>query len=136
MKALDVGIVLDGSGSVGQANFKKALDFLAKLVSHFNVSPRGTHVGMITYNGSPTMEFSLAEKNFHHLTSLKQRISSVGYTGGWTFTDKALSLAAQSLFISRGGDRHGVQNVLILLTDGMTSSTSIPYPEVLKPLQV
>lgn len=136
MRALDLGIILDGSGSVKQSNFKKALQFLSTLVSHTRVSPSGTHVGMITYNSIPTLEFTPAETNYHHLTSLKHRIGLVGYNGGWTFTDKALSLADQSLFTRRGGDRSGAQNVLIVLTDGMTSSTSVPYPEVLKPLQV
>ncbi|XP_031566626.1 uncharacterized protein LOC116301675 [Actinia tenebrosa] len=135
MKALDLGIILDGSGSVKQSNFQKALQFLSTLVSHLRVSPSGTHVGMITYNSIPTLEFTPAETHYHHLTPLKHRIGLVRYRGGWTFTDKALSLAGQSLFTTHGGDRRGVPNVLIVLTDGMTSSSSVPYPEVLKPLQ-
>lgn len=133
---MDVGIVLDGSGSVKQENFEKVLNFLANLVSYYKVSPAGTHFGLITYSTNPTMEFTLADKQYNHLTSLKQRLQSVKYPDGLTHTDRALLLAGLALFTPYGGDRPSKSNVLVVFTDGKTSDDSRPYPEVLMPLQV
>lgn len=133
---MDVGIILDGSGSVKQENFKKALDFLGDLVSYYRISPHDTHFGMITYSTNPTMEFKMADQKYHRHTSLKQRLQSVKYPDGMTHTDRALLLAGLALFTPFGGDRPGRSNVLVVFTDGKTSDDSKPYPEVLMPLQV
>ena len=133
---MDVGIILDGSGSVKQENFNKVLKFLANLVSYYKVSPAGTRFGLITYSTNPTMEFTMADKRYHHLTSLKQRLQSVKYPDGLTYTDRALLLAGLALFTPYGGDRSSKPNALVVFTDGKTSDGSSPYPEALRPLQV
>lgn len=135
-KALDVGIILDGSGSVRSVNFKKAKEFVQSLIGHFTVSPNATHFGIITYSTNPTLEFDFANAKYHDIVELKKRVLTITYPGGWTRTDKALEMAAQKLFTDAGGDRKDKPNVLVVLTDGKTNRGSKPYPEVLRPLQV
>lgn len=135
-KALDVGIILDGSGSVRSVNFKKAKEFVQSLIGHFTVSPNATHLGIITYSTNPTLEFDFANAKYHDIVELKKRVMTITYPGGWTRTDKALEMAAQKLFTDAGGDRKDKPNVLVVLTDGKTNRGSKPYPEVLRPLQV
>ena len=135
-KSLDVGLILDGSGSVGSANFKKATGFLADLVGNLAVSPQGTHVGVIVYNSKATLNFNLAKSEYHALAKLQAAIRALSYPGGGTRTDLALEMAANQIFSSAGGDRSDAANVLVVLTDGKTSSNSKKYKDVLTPLQV
>ena len=63
-------------------------------------------------------------------------IGSISYTGGGTRTDRALELANSALFCPAGGDRSGVSNVLVVITDGKTNPGSKKYNLVLSPLRV
>ena len=135
-KALDVGIILDGSGSVGSSNFKTAKEFVQSLIAHFAVSPKATRFGVITYSTNPNLEFDLAKAKYHDIVELKRRVMEISYPGQWTRTDKALEMAAGKLFTEAGGDRKDKPNILVVFTDGKTNSGSKPYPEVLRPLQV
>jgi len=47
---LDVGVVLDGSGSVKKANFKLAKEAIQDMAKYLQVSPQGTHMGLIVYS--------------------------------------------------------------------------------------
>ncbi|XP_078348187.1 uncharacterized protein LOC144633234 isoform X3 [Oculina patagonica] len=134
-KALDVGIILDGSGSVRKANFIKAKDFVQSLISHFSVSTKATHFGVITYSTDSRLEFDFANAKYHDIVELKKRVMEISFPGRWTRTDKALEMAANKLFTDAGGDRNDKPNILIVLTDGKTNRGSKPYPEVLQPLQ-
>ncbi|XP_068717618.1 uncharacterized protein [Montipora capricornis] len=134
-KALDVGIILDGSGSVRSSNFEKAKEFVRDLIEHFSVSPKGTHFGVIIYSTSPKLQLDFANAAYHRIVELKKRVMSIKYPGGLTRTDKALEMAAQKLFTVAGGDRKDKPNVLLVFTDGKTNRGSKPYPVVLRPLQ-
>ncbi|KAK3700598.1 hypothetical protein QZH41_010513 [Actinostola sp. cb2023] len=135
IKALDIGIILDGSGSVRERNFKIALGFIEDLITHFKVSADGTHFGFITYNHVAKVQFTMADTRYHDFVGLKARVKAIRYTGGWTRTDRALTLASTNLFIKKGGDRPDKPNILIVFTDGKTNRGSLPYPSVLRPLQ-
>lgn len=105
-------------------------------MSHFSVSTKATHFGVITYSTNSNLEFDLANPKYHDVVELKKRVMEIRYPGQWTRTDRALEMAAQKLFTSAGGDRNDKANILIVFTDGKTNRGSKPYPEVLQPLQV
>ena len=132
-KALDVGIILDGSGSVGKSNFVKAKEFIKSLITHFAISQQENHVGIITYSTNSKLEFDSAAERYYDIVELKRRVMEISYHGGSTRTDKALEKAATELFTAAGGERRGKPNVLII-TDGKTNRGSRSYPEVLRPL--
>ena len=136
MKSLDVGLVIDGSTSVGSDNFKKSLEFLSDLVGHLSVSPQGTHVGAIAYGSTATVKFNLAKSEYHTLSKLQAAIKAFGLLGGETRTDVAMQLAASGIFSPAAGDRVDAGNVLVVLTDGKTNRGSAPYKDILKPLLV
>lgn len=121
---------------MGAANFKKALDFIEDLVGHLAVSPQGTHVGVIVYNTQATLHFNLASSGYHTLSKLQSAIRALSYLGKDARTDVALEMAADKIFSSSGGDRSDVDNLLIVLTGGKTSSGSKQYEDVVLPLQV
>ena len=135
-KSLDVGLIIDGSVSVGKDNFKKGLEFFSDLVGHLSVSPQGTHVGTIVYGSTATLKFNLAKSEYHSLSKLQDAIKAFDYPGGGTRTDLALEMAANGFFSSAGGDRADAANVLVVMTNGKTNRGSRAYQDVLKPLQV
>ena len=119
-----------------KSNFIKAKEFVQSLISHFTVSSKATHFGIITYSTNSRLEFDFANAKYHDIVELKKRVMEISYPGSWTRTDKALEMAASKLFTVAGGDRNDKPNILIVLTDGKTNRGSKPYPEVLQPLQV
>ena len=133
---MDVGIVLDSSGSVNSANFKKATDFVAELAAHYAVSSHGVHMGVIAYSSRPRLQFNFAKAQYHNLAALQAAIRAVRYTGGGTRTDLAMEMAGNQLFTPGAGDRPHASNVLLVFSDGKTNAGSKPYSVVLKPLQV
>lgn len=136
MKSLDVGLLIDGSISVGSENFKKSLEFLSEFVGHLSVSPEGTYVGAIVYGSTATVKFNLAKSEYHTLSKLQAAIKAFDFPGGGTRTDLAMQLAASGIFSPAAGDRVDAGNVLVVVTAGNTNGGGALYEDVLKPLQV
>ncbi|XP_078578150.1 P-selectin-like [Branchiostoma floridae x Branchiostoma japonicum] len=84
----DLFFVLDGSGSVGAANFIEVKRFVLNVVSAFTIGPTATRVGVVQYSSSNTMEFNLDD----HTTaaSMIDAINAIRYQGGGTQTGAAL----------------------------------------------
>ncbi|XP_031563116.1 coadhesin-like [Actinia tenebrosa] len=134
-KALDIGIILDGSTSVESDPFKVAIDFIKQLMKYFEISPQGSHVGFILYSTDATLEFKMSDSTYYSYQKLAARLDKIKYPQGSTFTDKALEMASNELFTPAGGDRSDKPNVLLVLTDGNTNIDSKPYSVVLAPLK-
>ncbi|XP_032220681.2 sushi, von Willebrand factor type A, EGF and pentraxin domain-containing protein 1 [Nematostella vectensis] len=132
---IDLAILMDGSGSVGNDDFINTKLFLLKFVDKLRVSAKGTHVGFIYYSDNPRLSFDFNDRNMYTPIGLKLRFLSIVFPDGDTRTDRALRLAGQKLFTQAAGDRQGIPNVLLLFTDGKTGAGSEPYDKVLKPLK-
>ena len=119
---IDFGIVLDSSGSVGEANFKKIKRFLMELVSYLNVGESGSHVAMLHYDHFAYVDFLFSNKKLWSLTNLRSAIEQVKYTRGATYTQEALKIAAKFFEIQQGcrKDENSVQKVLLVISDGET----------------
>ena len=131
---MDVGIVLDSSGSIGEKNFVKIKKFLMALVSYLNVSPRGTHIAMLHYDHYIYKDFDFSYHEMWNLQKCQQAIANVPYTRGATFTQKALEVALK-LFDPRNGCRandKAVQKILVVITDGRTFRG---WRELIKPTE-
>ena len=82
------------------------------------------------------MSYSLSMNRCQSKASLKARIAGMRYTGGSTRTDKALRLASRVVYQQKYGERPGLHDVMLVVTDGKTAPYSKPYRRVLKPLKV
>ena len=133
---MDVGIIMDRSGSVGSANFLKSKSFVRTLVHRFQISSHGTRVGIIAYQSNSHLAVKFGDVNSQTPSAMTAIINRIGYTGGGTRTDIALEMANSGLFSSAGGDRGDKSNVLVVLTDGKTNHGSKAYSTVLAPLIV
>lgn len=80
----DVVFLVDGSWSVGRANFKYVRGFLSAAAGAFQVGADRTRVGVVQYGSDPRTEFPLNR----HATrpELLRAIGSLPYKGGDTKT--------------------------------------------------
>jgi len=123
---VEIGIILDASTSVTDANYKGMLKFVQDLTDEFVVSPTQVHFGALHYSWKAKLDFQISDTKFWTNEALKEKVKSIVYSYGGTRTDYALKLAEKKLFCATCGLREGVPKVLIVFTDGKSSSTSQP----------
>ncbi|XP_022795168.1 coadhesin-like [Stylophora pistillata] len=131
-KKMDVGIIIDSSSSVRRLNFEKVKAFLVQLVDKLDVDPSMTHVGVIHYNHRSFLDWGLNSEIAQNSALLEQALMKLGYKPGGTRTDRAILKATNELMKDSEGMRPGIPHVILVLTDGKTSSRSIPYPKALE----
>jgi len=114
-KPIDMTLVIDGSGSVGEENFFKNLQWVKDLIMDLSVEPSGINIAMTQFSGGSSQYVE-----FHYLDNKQQVIDAldaVEYVGGGTHTGKAMSHAWNDVMNGRG--RWGVaQPVMVVVTDG------------------
>ena len=93
----DILFVLDGSGSIGPANFQLMKDFVEDVVSDYDIGADAVRVGLIEYSSSSSLQFGLGAHSDLH--SLLVAIDSVPYTSGGTASDLALRVSATTIFL-------------------------------------
>ena len=131
----DLGIIIDGSGSVGNYGFTQTKMFLLQLINQFPVGADSTHFGVIIYSDFPELVTRFSDVLYYNPIRLKLRILGLEFPDGKTRTDKALKMAGTQLYAA-GQNRDQVPHVLVVIADGNTEQGSESYEEVLKPLKV
>lgn len=83
----DLLVLLDGSWSVGRANFKLVRGLVAAVANAFQVGEDKTRMGLVQYGDDARTEFSLNS----HMTrpALLRAIGSLAYKGGGTRTGQS-----------------------------------------------
>ncbi|CAJ0941897.1 unnamed protein product, partial [Mesorhabditis belari] len=115
-KSVDLLVILDGSGSVGDETFRKQIDFAIHLAQRLNVSNDGSRMGLMQFAESPRLEFSLQQ--YTHPTKLEWGIQRISFLSGATNTGQALRFALDKGFEgARGGN---VPKVVVVVTDGQS----------------
>ncbi|XP_028415701.1 matrilin-2-like [Dendronephthya gigantea] len=123
-KKVDLGFMLDSSGSIGSSNFDKTKSFIKDITDYFNISPNNTRVAVMSYATLSTVHFSFSRK-FVSRQDLHSTIDSIPYSGGGTNTAQALIKAYAEMF--NDSQVTGVKKVLIVFTDGQ-SSANVYHP--------
>ena len=119
-RLLDVVFLLDFSGSVDDT-YSLVLNFIKHVVHGLEFSFDRTRVALATFSDRTDVKFHLNTYNnkYDVLNALAFRM-----TRGRTNTQEALRIARDDMFSSRNGDRSGVANKLIILTDGGSNMRS------------
>jgi len=113
---LDVGMIIDSSGSVSMANYMKQKTFVKKLNTYLrtNSEPNSYISGVI--------QFSELAEIVHYLGNssamFDSHVDNMGYMGTVTRLDKALKKADNELFRDFNGDRLNVKNLVFIVIDG------------------
>ena len=104
---VDLGFLIDASGSIGAVNFQKILQFVAKIVDAFDIQENGTHVGVIYYSTTASVQFDFNKFKNDELNreNIVKEINKISVTEGQTRIDLALKLAKERLFSAQGGMR-------------------------------
>ncbi|XP_028398110.1 fat-like cadherin-related tumor suppressor homolog [Dendronephthya gigantea] len=126
--SVDLVFVLDGSGSVGENNFKKVKEFVKRVIDFFNIGVDGTHVAVVTYETDTNIEFNLVK--YYTKTDLRKAVDDIKYRGYLTYTGEALNDVREKVFTASAGMRTdvGIPKVLVLLTDGYSNGISVLQP--------
>lgn len=115
----DVVLLVDGSYSIGLANFAKVRAFLEVLVNTFDIGAEKVQISLVQYSRDPHTEFYL---NTHHdLSAVVKAVRTFPYRGGSTNTGKAMTYVRERIFVPTRGARANVPRVTILITDGKSS---------------
>ncbi|CAF1223867.1 unnamed protein product [Adineta ricciae] len=131
---LDLGLVLDASGSIGKDNYTLQLNFTRGLLRQLNVGQNKTHVGIINYS---TDQEVLTWLNQNYALSEKLRqVDRATYYGSGTDTASALKTADTVFSIANGRRKleQGVTPVIFVLTDGASDNppATIQAAKILK----
>ncbi|XP_056111851.1 collagen alpha-1(XII) chain isoform X2 [Rhinichthys klamathensis goyatoka] len=117
----DIVLLVDGSYSIGLANFAKVRAFLEVLVNSFDIGPNKVQISLVQYSRDPQTEFAL---NKHHdIAAVVKAVRTFPYRGGSTNTGKAMTYVREKIFISGRGARDNVPRVMVLITDGKSSDS-------------
>lgn len=60
-QSMDVGVIMDRSGSIGAENFRRSQDFVVRLMSHFKNASPGSRFGVIAYNSLASLIFKFSD---------------------------------------------------------------------------
>eukprot|EP00794_Sanderia_malayensis_P018008 gene18007-19809_t len=119
---LDIGFLLDESGSIGSSGFNQELHFVKNIAKQLTVSSSNTHVSVMTFASSAQMRNYFRDSNAKSQYYLERLVNSIRYRGGGTDTERALNLARTHMFHSSYGARSGVSKVVVVFTDGRSAS--------------
>lgn len=114
--ANDLVYIIDGSSSLGLADFQLAKRWLVNITNSFDISSQHMQVGLVQYSDTPRLEIPLGK----HLSNkeLLAAIQDVGYLGGNTQTGRAIKFATQHVFASSNRTRAARNRIAVVLTDG------------------
>ena len=121
----DVCFVLDSSGSIcgfqrgvsSCVNWAHLLSFISNIIDAFNIGEQETRIGLVIFSTDAKLEITLDQ--FYDPVELKDVVLSLKLIGGETNTGKALHVARTKCFNSKYGEREGVPNIAVIITDGL-----------------
>lgn len=85
---MDLVFVIDGSKSMGPANFELVKQFVLSIVESLDVSRTGARVGLLQYSTKVRTEFTLSQHA--SAQAVRQAVARVQYMGRGSMTGSAL----------------------------------------------
>ncbi|KAK2889366.1 hypothetical protein Q8A67_014741 [Cirrhinus molitorella] len=119
--AADIVFLVDGSSSIGRANFMLVKSFMAGIVKPFAraVGPSGIRFGVVQYSDTARVEFTFT--TYLNGTELITAIENINYKGGNTRTGAGLKYIADNFFSPTS--IRDVPKIVILITDGKSQDS-------------
>ena len=134
-EAAFIGFILDKSGSIGERDFKKGKQFIKNIASTFRTGPRNSSFALITFSDAARVQAQFGDHS--DLRSFEAKLDALSQAKGGTRIDKALEVAAYSLFGSLGSASLTLSKVLVIVTDGSQppASDAVSLKEAVLPLR-
>lgn len=132
---VDLVFVLDSSGSIrdnnpddgSYDNWLLLLQFVANVIDRLSISSTNTRVGVVVFSDIGDNVFYL--NTFNDKSSVKNAVLNIGYVGSNTHTAAGIRAMHYEQFISQNGDRSNVENIAVIVTDGVSTTnnhTTVP----------
>ena len=115
----DVVFMVDTSTSVGEANFKKTINFIKSFLFEADIDRGAVRVGVATYSTSVFVKFNLDE--YSTKEDVFDALDKIQYRYGSTNIAHAFRVMRTKMFTIENGDRPGVKNIGIIITDGISN---------------
>ena len=116
---VDLVFILDSSSSVGGENYDKMKDFVKKFLHSAYIDNGEVRVGLLTYSTTVKVEFQL--NSYASKTEVFDAVDAVPWRFGSTNTADGLKTMHAEMFTEANGDRPGVPNICIIMTDGVSN---------------
>lgn len=132
----DVTFILEGSDTVGEANFNKSLIFLEEVISKLTEEEEFIRITVIQYSVTVTVEISRWEVR-RQRTLLQQRLREIRWRGGsQTNTGAAITTAIQEIATVRPSRGPTPPQLVFLVTENPPSDTVTRPPSTTTHTQV
>lgn len=118
--AMDLAFLLDSSGSIGEKNYLDMKRFINEVIDHFHISPKDTHVGVVSFSTQAQTEIRFTSKQT--ADAIKPSVLNITYQNDLTYIDRGLNKTHMDLFSAQGGMRTNVPHILLVITDGESNS--------------
>ena len=115
---LDLSFLLDASGSM-TSDFDLIQQLARRIIHGLNFNNDRLRIGVTTFSAMATVRFHM-----NRYFMKESVLNAIAYTQdkvSGTNTQDALRVGYEDMFVSGNGDRSGVNNVLMLLTDGRSN---------------
>nr|XP_018671382.1 collagen alpha-6(VI) chain-like isoform X2 [Ciona intestinalis] len=116
---IDLHFMVDGSGSIGNENFRKVKAWIKNVVRSFDVGKYTTRVALTQYTSTINTEFDF--KKFSTKREIDYAIDQMEFAGGATLTAQALVHIRENGFTEESGARPGAPKVLVVISDGRSA---------------
>ncbi|KAH3828049.1 hypothetical protein DPMN_129998 [Dreissena polymorpha] len=119
---VDLVFVLDSSESVGLPHWSMLLKFTQKVIAAAEVDIGRTRIGLVTYRHNVTLEFYM--NTYIRAANMIDYVRDIPYIRGSTNTADAIKAMHETMFTTKNGDRPGIPNVGIVITDGASDNST------------
>ena len=105
--------MIDASDSVSKENWPIILEFVSSVVHSFDISARGTHIGLIVFSRDAeiSLYFNTLKDDNLTATNVTKVVNNLQFRDTWSRFDLALLLAEEELFNEATGMRSEIPKV-------------------------
>ena len=104
-KKIDLAIILDASGSVGEGTFNLAKDFAKTVLRRFTISPNNSRVSIVSYSRNIDVKSRFSDDQDER--KLEDILNNTFYEALTSATGKTLQVVRFEVFSTESGSRIG-----------------------------
>ncbi|GAB1601230.1 collagen alpha-4(VI) chain-like [Argonauta hians] len=116
----DIIFVADESTSIWDPDYKKQIDFIVNFVKDTVVGRNSTQIGMVSFSTNVVNRFNLRAKPSR--AAVISSLQHLKQLHGDTYTAKALEYVRTQGFSTSNGGRPNVPHIIIVITDGQSTT--------------
>ena len=121
MECVDVGFVVDVSGSVG-SHYPEEQAFVKQFARSMGVSKNGAHASVVQFSNQAWLEIPFMDDT----TTFTTAVDALNLNGGTTRIDKGLDVAFTEMFQTANGMREECSKLVVVMTDGENNEPLAP----------